>query len=61
MPHGFVDAKDRMSSYLINSYKLTPLNPTYTEARDALLAAMYADDESDYELTLAAFARRGMG
>jgi len=40
---------------------LTPVGPTYTEARDALLAAAYAKDPEDYKQLLKAFADRGMG
>ncbi|MCY7294133.1 rhombosortase-dependent M36 family metallopeptidase [Alteromonas sp. a30] len=59
--HEFDVAQTRMADYLVAGYKLTPISPTYTEARDALLAAMYANDPADYELALQAFARRGMG
>ncbi len=59
--HGFVAGKHKMSSYLVSSYAITPLDPTYVEARDALLASAYASDENDYLLMLAAFARRGLG
>lgn len=59
--HEFNTAQTRMADYLVASYKLTPIAPTFTEARDALLAAMYANDPADYELALAAFAKRGMG
>jgi len=59
--HPFEMAQTRMADYLVAGYKLTPIAPTYTEARDALLAAMFANDPADYELALAAFARRGMG
>jgi hypothetical protein len=54
-------AKDRMMGYLVNGYKLTPVGPTYTEARDAILAAAYAKDPEDYKVILKAFADRGMG
>ena len=54
-------AKDRMMGYLVNGYKLTPVGPTYTEARDAILAAAYAKDQEDYKVILKAFADRGMG
>jgi len=57
----FAKAKDRMMTYLVNGYKLTPVGPTYTEARDALLAAAYAKDPEDYKQLLKAFADRGMG
>ena len=59
--HDFDTAQNRMADYLVAGYKLTPIAPTYTEARDALLATMFANDVADYELALAAFARRGMG
>ncbi len=59
--HGFAKAQDRMLDYLVAGYKLTPVAPTYTEARDALLAAAFAVDSGDYRLLLEAFARRGMG
>jgi hypothetical protein len=59
--HEFDVAQTRMADYLVAGYKLTPIAPTYTEARDALLAAMFANDPADYQLALEAFARRGMG
>jgi len=57
----FAEARSMMMSYLVAAYKMTPIAPTYTEARDALLAAAYANEPKDYELFLKAFARRGMG
>ncbi|KGJ99330.1 rhombosortase-dependent M36 family metallopeptidase [Thalassotalea sp. ND16A] len=59
--HSFDEARSLMMDYLVAGYKMTPVAPTYTEARDALLAAAYANDAEDYQLILAAFARRGMG
>lgn len=59
--HGFEDAQSRMADYLVAGYKLTPVAPLYTEARDAILAAAYAVDPADYTLILEAFAKRGMG
>ncbi|GAA0305585.1 hypothetical protein GCM10009128_26190 [Psychrosphaera haliotis] len=59
--HGFADAKDRMSRYVVEGYKLTPISPTYTEARDAILAAAIASDSKDFDMAIAAFAKRGMG
>lgn len=59
--HTFAEAKSLMKDYLVAGYKMTPVSPTYTEARDAILAAAYANDKADYDLILAAFARRGMG
>jgi large repetitive protein len=57
----FFEAQRRMAEYLVAGYKLTPMAPTYTEARDALLAAMAVSDARDLELCGIAFAGRGMG
>lgn len=59
--HTFAEAKSLMKDYLVVSYKMMPMAPTFTEGRDALLAAAYANDQEDYKLILGAFARRGMG
>ena len=59
--HPFQEAQDRMKSYLVNGYKMTPRAPTYLEARDAILAAAYANDAADGLRLWEAFARRGMG
>jgi hypothetical protein len=57
----FDEAQSRMKMYLVASLKLTPVEPTYTEARDAVLAAAFANDYVDYTEFLQAFAKRGMG
>lgn len=57
----FAQAQDRMKRYLIASYKLTPVNPTLIEARDALFAAIGAGDAADLAVCMAAFAQRGAG
>lgn len=57
----FAEAQDRMKRYLVASLKLTPPDPTILEARDALLAAVLAVDEQDFQLFWRAFARRGAG
>jgi len=59
--YDFTEAESRMADYLVAGYKMTPIAPTYTEARDAILAAMYASEPGDYVMALEAFARRGMG
>jgi uncharacterized protein (TIGR03382 family) len=59
--HPFQEAQDRMKSYLVNGYKMTPVAPTFLEARDAVLAAAFAHDPEDGERLWAAFARRGAG
>ncbi|NTX35063.1 hypothetical protein HUA78_11475 [Myxococcus sp. CA033] len=57
----FAEAQSRMKDYLVASLKLTPVDPTFLEARDALLAAALARDSRDFELFSQAFARRGAG
>jgi hypothetical protein len=57
----FQQAQDRMKMYLVASLALTPPSPTFVEARDAVLAAAYATDNTDYLEFWAAFAKRGMG
>ncbi|MBQ4849297.1 rhombosortase-dependent M36 family metallopeptidase [Pseudoalteromonas sp. MMG012] len=59
--HGFQEAQDRMATYLISGYKATPISPTYVEARDAILASVYATDMEDFTIALKAFADRGLG
>lgn len=57
----FQQAQDRMKQYLVASLALTPSAPTFVEARDAVLAAAYATDYTDYLEFWAAFAKRGIG
>ncbi len=57
----FPEAQRRMKDILIASLKLTPPNPTFLEARDAVLAAALAYDPADHRLFLQAFAKRGAG
>jgi hypothetical protein len=59
--HGFTVAQDKMANYLVAGYKMTPISPTFTEARDAILANIIATDSDDFTLALAAFAKRGLG
>lgn len=58
---GFAAARDRMARYLVGAYKLMPANPTFVEARDALLAVIGARDGTDRDLCLHGFAKRGAG
>ncbi len=57
----FDQANERMRRYLVSSLKLTPIGPSITEARDAVLAAAYATDKQDFQHFALAFARRGAG
>ncbi len=57
----FSEAQSRMMDYMVASMKMTPFAPTFTEARDALLAVAMATDAADHQVIRAAFAKRGMG
>ncbi len=57
----FDDAQSKMMDYMVAGMKMTPFAPTFTEARDAMLAAAIANDVEDYNVMRAAFAKRGMG
>ncbi|MFO1304146.1 MAG: M36 family metallopeptidase [Burkholderiales bacterium] len=57
----FAQAQDRMKRYLVASFKVTPTDPTFVQARDALLAVMQAQDATDADLCLTGFAKRGLG
>ncbi len=59
--HAFVEARSRMQDYLIAGLKMTPVAPTFTEARDGLLAAAMARDATDFARCANGFAVRGMG
>jgi hypothetical protein len=57
----FDQARDKWKGYMVAAYKLTPPNPTFLEARDAMLAAALASSAADYADFLTAFAKRGAG
>jgi len=57
----FGQAQDRMKRYLVGAFKMTPNDPTFVTARDALLAVMQAQDPQDRDLCLQGFAKRGAG
>ncbi len=59
--HSFAEAQRRMSDYVVAGMKLAPPNPTFTEQRDAILAAAAANDPDDLQVLALAFARRGAG
>ncbi|QGX41286.1 M36 family metallopeptidase [Permianibacter aggregans] len=57
---GFAEGHTRMKTYLVAGMKAIGVNsPTFTQARDALLAAI--PDTDDRTLFRNAFARRGLG
>lgn len=57
----FETARRRLRAYLVRALSITPSDPTFLEARDALLAVALASDPADYKLLWGAFARRGFG
>ncbi len=57
----FDEAKRRMTDYVVAGLKMTPPSATWTEARDAILAAAAASDTDDLVVIASAFARRGLG
>ena len=57
----FDDAQGRMKRYLVAGYKMMPVDPTFTEARDAILAVIKTQDARDHDLCLHGFAKRGAG
>lgn len=57
----FSQAQQRMKDYLVASLRITPSDPTFLDARDALLAAAFASDPLDYQAFWQAFAKRGAG
>ena len=59
--HPFAEAQPRMKDIIIAGLKGTTDDATFTEARDAILAAAKAVDDCDYRACANAFAKRGSG
>jgi large repetitive protein len=57
----FASVQRLMGDYIVAGLQLTPRDATYTEARDAILAAAYARSSDDLFVFADAFARRGAG
>lgn len=57
----FEQTRRRFLGEVVAGFKLFPADPTFSEARDAMLYAIRADDEADYRRCRAGFAKRGMG
>ncbi|APR80050.1 Chitinase [Minicystis rosea] len=57
----FEEARRRMADYVVAGLKLAPREPTFTEQRDAILAAALAADPADALLIAGGFAKRGAG
>ncbi|MBK3798121.1 peptidase [Azospirillum brasilense] len=59
--HKHEEAERRMLQYVIGGLKLTPINPTFLQARDAMMTAAAALNPEDLGLIWRGFAKRGMG
>jgi large repetitive protein len=59
--YSFDEARRRMADYVVAGMKLAPVEPTFTEQRDAIIAAAYALDPEDAVLIAQGFAKRGAG
>jgi hypothetical protein len=57
----FDEARRRMADYMAAGLQMTPVDSTFTETRDGILAAAFAADELDYLAMVQAFATRGAG
>ncbi|MCE9578597.1 MAG: M36 family metallopeptidase [Deltaproteobacteria bacterium] len=57
----FEQARRRVADYYVAGLKAAPVEPTFTEQRDAILAVVAAADPIDHQLMVEAFARRGFG
>ena len=59
--HGWATAEPRMLSYVVGGLKVTPLRPTFTQARDGIITAVRALHPEDEQQVRAGFAKRGFG
>ncbi|HUQ08617.1 MAG TPA: M36 family metallopeptidase, partial [Kofleriaceae bacterium] len=57
----FVATRDKMARYVVAGLSMAPPDGTFTEIRDAILAAAYAASPADHDAMAAAFGRRGLG
>ncbi|MBZ0238918.1 MAG: M36 family metallopeptidase, partial [Deltaproteobacteria bacterium] len=53
----FVATRDKMARYVVAGLLMAPPDGTFTEIRDAILAAAYAASPADHDAMAAAFAR----
>jgi len=63
----FEDTQRRMADYVVAGMKAAPVEPSFTEQRDAILSAVYASAKSDasrlldFNALAGGFAKRGLG
>jgi hypothetical protein len=55
------EARRRMTDYVVEGMKLAPVDPSFTEQRDGILAAAKNSDVDDWVTLAKAFAVRGAG
>ncbi|WP_291182792.1 M36 family metallopeptidase [Dokdonella sp.] len=60
-PARFEQTRRRFLGDVVAGFKLLAGETTFTEARDAMLFAIRADNEADYRRCRAGFAKRGLG
>jgi hypothetical protein len=59
--HGAAEGTRRVLQYVTDGMKLSPLNPTFVQARDAILLAAAVSDPADVVPAWIGFAIRGLG
>jgi len=59
--HGHAVAEERMLSYVIGGLKMTPIRPTFTQARDGIIRTVTLMAPADLPVVKKAFAKRGIG
>jgi extracellular elastinolytic metalloproteinase len=59
--YGHEEAERRMLLYVIGGLKQTPSRPTFTQARDGIIATASGLNPGDLSLVWSGFAKRGMG
>ena len=58
---GFAVGNRRILQHVTDAMKISPLNPTFLQARDAIIAVAATSSRADREDVLSGFAIRGMG
>ncbi|HNU09431.1 MAG TPA: M36 family metallopeptidase, partial [Pyrinomonadaceae bacterium] len=59
--HGAADGNRRAMQYVTDGMKISPINPTMLQARDAIVTAANVSDPTDLVPVSRGFALRGMG
>jgi len=59
--NSFTDIRQQLANYIVGAMAMTPQNPTFLEARDALLAVIRADSLTNFNQCRLRFVNKGMG